>query len=56
MASEIKSKRIQSGQEAWHALAAEEVLKSLQARDQGLTSEEAARRLAEVGPNQLQEA
>ena len=40
----------------WHALAAEEVLKDLRVEEDGLTSEEAAKRLAHFGPNKLVEA
>ena len=43
-------------QEDWHALAAEEVLKDLRVAEEGLTSAEAAKRLAHFGPNQLVEA
>jgi Ca2+-transporting ATPase len=40
----------------WHALDSEEVLNKLQTHiQQGLSSEEAARRLKEYGPNQLTE-
>jgi Ca2+-transporting ATPase len=40
----------------WHALGTEEVLQRLDTlADQGLSDEEAARRLAEYGPNQLAE-
>ena len=42
--------------EIWHALPHEEVLKRLDVKDEGLTSEEAARRLSQYGENQLQEA
>ncbi len=42
-------------QTAWHALGTNEVLKHLQVQDSGLTSEEAAQRLAMYGPNQLTE-
>ena len=42
--------------EAWHALPAREVLERLDANDQGLTSEEATKRLSHYGQNQLQEA
>ncbi|HEX4954829.1 MAG TPA: cation-translocating P-type ATPase [Thermoanaerobaculia bacterium] len=38
---------------AWHALTAEETLTQLATTGQGLTSEEAARRLAQHGPNEL---
>src|SRR5512142_2012551 len=40
----------------WHALEAKEVLKQLDVAGNGLTSEEAKRRLELVGPNQLKEA
>ncbi len=41
---------------AWHALPAEEVLERLEAGKEGLTSQEAEKRLSEYGQNQLQEA
>jgi len=42
---------------AWHAIAADEILKQLHVnQDNGLTSEQASKRLAQYGPNQLQEA
>ncbi|MRR31877.1 hypothetical protein EG834_16445, partial [bacterium] len=41
---------------AWHALKAEEVLENLKVRDQGLTTEEAERRRAIAGLNELKEA
>lgn len=40
---------------AWHALAAAEVLDRLDAREEGLSSAEAARRLSVFGPNRLPE-
>ena len=40
----------------WHTLKTEEVLKHLEVRDNGLTSEEAKKRLEQYGPNQLEEA
>ena len=40
----------------WHALPTGEVLKNLDVQDEGLTSEDAARRLSQYGENQLQEA
>jgi len=43
-------------QQEWHTLNADEVLRHLEVRQNGLTSEEAARRLEQYGPNQLQEA
>ncbi|MFZ5856962.1 MAG: cation-translocating P-type ATPase [Chloroflexota bacterium] len=42
--------------EAWHALPADEVLKNLEVHEAGLTTEQAAQRLAQYGQNQLQEA
>jgi len=41
--------------DAWHVPAPEEVLERLGSKKQGLTPDEAARRLAEHGPNELQE-
>ncbi|MCZ2127834.1 MAG: cation-translocating P-type ATPase [Anaerolineales bacterium] len=41
---------------AWHALEAEQVLRDLEVKREGLTSVEAAKRLERYGPNQLQEA
>ena len=41
---------------AWHALSPQEVLQHLKVQENGLTSEEAAERLAMYGPNQLIEA
>jgi len=41
---------------SWHALGAQDVLKKLQVPAKtGLTSEEAARRLVEIGPNELEQ-
>jgi len=42
--------------EAWHALSPEDVLRHLKVQENGLTNEQAARRLSQYGPNQLQEA
>ncbi len=42
--------------EPWHALSAEEVLGHLKVHENGLTSAEAAERMAQYGPNQLTEA
>ena len=42
--------------EAWHALSPEDVLRHLQVQENGLTADQAARRLAQYGQNQLQEA
>ncbi|MFW5969076.1 MAG: cation-translocating P-type ATPase [Halofilum sp. (in: g-proteobacteria)] len=41
---------------AWHALAADAVLERLESGRNGLSSEQAARRQAEVGPNRLPES
>ena len=40
----------------WHALTPDQVLEHLKVEENGLTSQEAAERLAEYGPNQLLEA
>jgi len=40
----------------WHALDADDVLRHLKVREEGLSTEQAARRLAQYGKNQLQEA
>jgi Ca2+-transporting ATPase len=57
MTSEIKSNAFPAEeQEAWHALRAEEVLQNLKVQENGLTTEEAARRRETYGSNQLQEA
>jgi len=42
-------------QQDWHTLKAEDVLKHLEVHESGLTSEEAAKRLAHYGENQLHE-
>ena len=42
--------------EAWHALPAEEVLERLGVSKEGLTSEQVEKRLSQYGQNQLQEA
>ncbi len=42
--------------QTWHTLSPQEVLKRLGVAENGLTSAEAQKRLAEVGPNQLTEA
>jgi P-type Ca2+ transporter type 2C len=43
-------------QREWHALKTEEVLHHLEVQGNGLTSDEAKRRLEHYGPNQLEEA
>src|SRR5512139_3282829 len=45
-----------AGQQEWHALKPEEVLSHLKVQGNGLTSEEAKKRLEHYGPNQLKEA
>ena len=45
-----------SQEEAWHALPAEKVLANLKVHEDGLSTEEASHRLADYGPNQLEEA
>ena len=43
-------------EQAWHALTAEDVLRHLEVQEDGLTSEQVARRMGQYGQNQLQEA
>ena len=52
----ILSQTAQVKEEAWHALTAEDVLRHLEVQEDGLSEEQAARRLAQYGQNQLQEA
>lgn len=56
MTSEIKPIGVPDQEKAWHALTPQEVLENLKVKEQGLTAEEAARRLTVYGPNQLHEA
>jgi Ca2+-transporting ATPase len=56
MTSEIKSNGVPEQEKAWHALNAEEVLRNLKVKDQGLTTEEARSRQTIYGLNQLVEA
>ncbi len=42
--------------QAWHALTLDDVLRHLEVQEDGLSSEQAARRLRQYGQNQLQEA
>jgi P-type Ca2+ transporter type 2C len=51
-----KNGRVDVAQQQWHALKTEEVLHHLEVKGNGLTSEEAQRRLQHYGPNQLKEA
>jgi len=46
----------QNEEQAWHALNAEDVLKHLEVQEDGLSEDQAARRLEQYGQNQLQEA
>jgi Ca2+-transporting ATPase len=46
----------QTETEPWHTLSPQEVLEHLRVKDNGLTSAQAAERLAQYGPNQLTEA
>ncbi len=46
----------QFDEKAWHALTPDDVLKHLEVQDDGLSEEQAARRLNQYGQNQLQEA
>src|SRR5829696_4871392 len=50
-----KNGRVDVAQQQWHALKTEEVLHHLEVKGNGLTSEEARRRLEHYGPNQLKE-
>src|ERR687893_2146710 len=51
------AKNVDGGQgSAWHALTVEENFRRLKAAPGGLAADEAARRLAEFGPNELQAA
>lgn len=52
---QIHAERGRADDRAWHALSAESVLDRLGATPDGLTSEEAQRRLADCGPNRLPE-
>ena len=51
MASEIKNH-----EHEWHALKTEQVLNHFEVQDNGLTTEEAKKRLDQYGPNQLKES
>jgi Ca2+-transporting ATPase len=47
---------VQVEDEAWHSLTTDDVLRHLEVQEDGLSDEQAARRLAQYGQNQLQEA
>src|SRR5512145_1338543 len=51
-----KNGKAEVHQHEWHALKAEDVLSHLRVEGNGLSSEEAKRRLEQYGPNQLQES
>jgi Ca2+-transporting ATPase len=48
--------KVEAPQQEWHALETEEVLNHLKVQGNGLTFEEAKKRLEHYGPNQLEEA
>jgi P-type Ca2+ transporter type 2C len=52
----VKASQPMEQEQEWHALEVEEALKSLESQEEGLTSEVAAQRLAQYGPNELQAA
>ncbi len=54
MAQENES--INDHEQDWHTLKLEQVLKHFEVQDNGLTTEEAKKRLEQYGPNQLKEA
>ena len=54
--SQTASQQSRQHEHDWHALGTKEVLDHLRVQGNGLTSEEAKRRLDTFGPNQLQEA
>lgn len=55
MTAEAFAGKIEISQQDWHALPVQEVLRHLEVHEQGLTSEEVAKRLAYYGENQLRE-
>ncbi len=56
MPNDVQNKTAENQEQAWHALPVEEVLRHLEVQENGLSAEQAARRLQQYGPNQLQEA
>ncbi len=56
MPNDAQNKTVENQEQAWHALPVEEVLRHLEVQENGLSAEQAARRLQQYGPNQLQEA
>ena len=56
-ASEPPLESVVNGEDIWHALEATDIIKALQTSPrQGLSEEEASRRLEQFGPNELEEA
>ena len=56
-ASEPPPESVVNGEDIWHALEATDIIKALQTSPrQGLSEEEASRRLEQFGPNELEEA
>ncbi|MGC8857205.1 MAG: cation-transporting P-type ATPase, partial [Anaerolineae bacterium] len=55
MTAEAFAEKIEIPHRDWHALPVQDVLRHLEVHEQGLTSEEVARRLAHYGENQLSE-
>ncbi len=56
MPNDAQNKTAKNQEQAWHALPVEEVLRHLEVQENGLSAEQAAQRLKQYGPNQLQEA
>ncbi|NWG08185.1 MAG: cation-translocating P-type ATPase [Chloroflexi bacterium] len=52
----LEGNTIQPHEHHWHTLRPEQVLRHFEVQDNGLTTEEAQKRLAQYGPNQLKEA
>ena len=51
-----ESEGIKDHEHEWHALKTDQVLNHFEVQDKGLTTEEAKKRLAQYGPNQLKES
>lgn len=54
MSEPIANQKKENAKHEWHALEIKDVLKHLSTQQEGLTSEEASRRLTQYGPNELQ--
>ncbi len=50
------SESIKNHEHEWHTLKTEQVLNHFEVQDNGLTSDEAKKRLEQYGPNQLKES